>query len=47
MRGCGFASLEQCEAEMSGITGTCDRDPGPRVALAHQPKHTRPRRVSK
>jgi uncharacterized membrane protein len=25
MRGCGFATLEQCKASMSGITGTCDR----------------------
>jgi hypothetical protein len=27
MRGCGYTSLEQCKASMSGINGTCDRDP--------------------
>jgi hypothetical protein len=44
MRGCGFSSLEQCKASMSGINGTCDRDPfykDPNSALAYQPKHAK------
>jgi hypothetical protein len=27
MRGCGFATMEQCKATMSGGLGTCMRDP--------------------
>jgi Protein of unknown function (DUF3551) len=27
MRGCGFSTMEQCKASMSGQNGTCDRDP--------------------
>jgi hypothetical protein len=46
MRGCGFSSLEQCQASMSGIGGTCARDPyytNVSTALAYQPKQTRSR----
>jgi hypothetical protein len=45
MRGCGFASMEQCHASAAGINGTCDRDPfykNPTNALA-QVKQTHPR----
>jgi len=43
MRGCGFASLQQCKDSASGKNGTCDRDPffnnaGTSNALAYQPK---------
>ena len=44
MRGCGFSSLEQCKAAMSGLAGTCARDPyyqDPTLAL--QAKHGRTR----
>jgi uncharacterized protein DUF3551 len=44
MRGCGFSSLEQCKAAMSGLMGTCARDPyykDPTLAL--QAKHGRTR----
>ncbi|MBA7474604.1 hypothetical protein ES707_09958 [subsurface metagenome] len=27
MRGCGYATMEQCKATMSGGLGTCMRDP--------------------
>jgi hypothetical protein len=27
MRGCGYATMEQCQATMSGGLGTCMRDP--------------------
>ncbi len=27
MRGCGYVSMEQCQAASSGIGGTCYRDP--------------------
>jgi hypothetical protein len=46
MRGCGFSSLEQCQAAMSGIGGTCARDPyytNASTALAYQPRQTRSR----
>jgi hypothetical protein len=39
MRGCGYATLEQCQASMSGQMGTCARDPyykDPKEALALQ-----------
>ena len=42
MRGCGFSTLEQCQASVSGIgSGPCMRDPfyGNTNALAYQPKH--------
>lgn len=43
MRGCGFATLEQCKASASGKNGSCDRDPffnnaSTSNALAYQPK---------
>jgi hypothetical protein len=41
MRGCGFATLEQCRASLAGINGTCDRDPfykNPKDAMAQAPK---------
>jgi len=43
MRGCGYATLEQCKASASGKNGSCDRDPffnsaGTSNALAYQPK---------
>ena len=44
MRGCGYVSLEQCQAAMSGLMGTCTRDPyykDPKDALALQAKHAR------
>lgn len=44
MRGCGFVSLEQCQAAMSGLMGTCARDPyykDPKDALALQSKQAR------
>lgn len=39
MRGCGFATMEQCLATTSGIGGTCARDPfynNANGALAYQ-----------
>ena len=48
MRGCGFATMEQCKASTSGIGGTCARDPfysNVNAALAFQPKHIRSRNV--
>ncbi len=52
MRGCGFATMEQCKATASGINGTCARDPflatasntNPRNALAYQPKRPHAKR---
>lgn len=44
MRGCGYATLAQCQASMSGLMGTCSRDPfyqDPKEALALQQKQTR------
>jgi hypothetical protein len=44
MRGCGYVSIEQCQAASSGIGGTCYRDPflpaasNPGNALAYAPK---------
>jgi hypothetical protein len=46
MRGCGYSSLEQCRASMSGIGASCGRDPyydNASTALAYQPKQTRSR----
>jgi uncharacterized protein DUF3551 len=45
MRGCGFTSLEQCQAMSSGRGGGCYENPFPeggsasRSAYAYQPKH--------
>jgi hypothetical protein len=45
MRGCGYASLEQCHAMSSGRGGDCYPNPfpsnGSSNALAYQPKHLR------
>jgi hypothetical protein len=46
MRGCGYASLQQCKDSAHGINGSCDRDPfynNPTNALAYQakPAHAR------
>jgi hypothetical protein len=43
MRGCGFATMEQCKASTSGKNGSCDRDPffnsaSASNALAYHPK---------
>lgn len=39
MRGCGYTSMEQCQASNSGVGGTCSRDPYyTNTALAYQPK---------
>jgi hypothetical protein len=48
MRGCGYSSLEQCQASTSGVGGTCMRDPyynNASTALAYQPKQPRSRTV--
>ena len=41
MRGCGFATLQQCLDSLSGAAGSCAREPfyhDPGSALAYQPK---------
>jgi hypothetical protein len=43
MRGCGFATVQQCLDTLSGTGGTCARDPfhrDPNSALAYQPKRS-------
>ena len=43
MRGCGFATVQQCLDRLSGAGGTCERDPfhqDPNSALAYQPKRS-------
>jgi hypothetical protein len=43
MLGCGFSSMEQCQASSSGRGGGCFRDPflpNPSNALAYQPKQS-------
>ena len=50
MRGCGYSSLEQCQAAMSGQMGTCSRDPyykDPKQALAYQSKRSLPSKRSR
>lgn len=45
MRGCGFATLQQCLDTLAGLSGTCARDPfyqDPNSALAYHPKATHP-----
>ena len=37
MSSCGFATLEQCEAMVSGRTGSCAVNPFPGKAAAHHP----------
>ena len=46
MRGCGFATLEQCQASISGTSATCARDPFYKPennAMAYQPTQAHPR----
>jgi hypothetical protein len=46
MRGCGYSSLEQCQASNAGVGGNCARDPyynNASTALAYQPKQTHSR----
>jgi hypothetical protein len=51
MRGCGYSTLEQCRASMSGIGAVCGRDPffdnastaPASTAMAYQPKQGRSR----
>jgi Protein of unknown function (DUF3551) len=43
MRGCGFATVQQCLDSLPGTAGTCTRDPfyqDPQSALAYQPKRS-------
>jgi Protein of unknown function (DUF3551) len=50
MRGCGYATMAQCQAAVSGANGTCARDPfyaAPQNALAYQPKPHRPHSAKK
>lgn len=50
MRGCGFVSLEQCQASASGRSGTCSPNPFPDTSdsfasvvmgATHTAKHSR------
>jgi hypothetical protein len=46
MRGCGYSSMEQCQASNAGIGGACARDPfytNANSALAYQPGQSRSR----
>ena len=43
MRGCGFATVQQCLDSLSGSAGTCGRDPfyqDPNSAMAYEPKRS-------
>ena len=43
MRGCEFATVQQCLNSLAGTSGTCARDPfyqDPKSALAYQPKRS-------
>jgi hypothetical protein len=43
MRGCGFATVQQCLDSLSGTAGTCARDPfhqDSKSALAYGPKRS-------
>lgn len=43
MRGCGFATVQQCLDSLSGTAGTCARDPfhqDSKSALAYEPKRS-------
>jgi hypothetical protein len=48
MRGCGYSSLEQCQAMSSGRGGSCYENPfpenGSKGAYAYQPKHAHSKR---
>lgn len=46
VKGCGFTTLEQCNASVAGAGGTCGRNPnykGPDNSLAYKPKPARSR----
>jgi hypothetical protein len=52
MRGCGYSSLEQCQAMSSGRGGSCYENPFPsggssNSAYAYQPKHPHSKRSKK
>jgi hypothetical protein len=50
VRGCSFATMEQCQASVSGRNGFCERDPfmpDSSNVLAYQPKHGRSISVKK
>ena len=56
MRGCGYSSMEQCQASTAGVYGNCYRDPylavnttstSTRSAYAYGPKHPRSKSVKK
>ena len=58
MRGCGYTSLEQCQAATAGVYGNCYRDPflaasatststNTNNAYASGPKHPRSKSVKK
>jgi hypothetical protein len=45
---CSFATMEQCQAAVSGRNGVCERDPflpDNSNAFAYQPKHSRAKNV--
>jgi hypothetical protein len=47
MRGCGFATVQQCLDTLSGTGGNCARDPfyqDPNSALAYEPTASHPHR---
>jgi hypothetical protein len=49
MTGCGYDSMDQCQAASSGLGGDCFRDPSlgdSRNALAYHPKSSRSRNSS-
>jgi Protein of unknown function (DUF3551) len=43
-RNCGFATLDQCRAALSGNGGYCDQNPMHRPGVESQPVSRRPRR---
>ena len=52
IRGCGYSSLEQCQAMSSGRGGACYENPFPSgssssTAYAYQPKHAHSKRVAR
>jgi Protein of unknown function (DUF3551) len=52
MRGCGYNTMEQCQAAVAGMNGSCYRDPfladnGNSNALVMQSKHATQRGATK
>ena len=50
MTGCGFATMEQCQASSAGVGGDCFRDPflnDSSNALAYHPKSSRSRSAAR